>query len=173
MRGEEIWDYHLILSRLSQRAYDNELMRQGSMRESFIANIGDSYIASRLREEEQLDTEQLLDLAIKLQGCQQASAKQVNFLDSSADPLNRKISHLADVVEKLAVHTLTPKDTTQHPKQTPRATPVQTHVFQQPTPSYVYNDHISADHQQAYEYEQYPPPTPYENPTYRHYQQPY
>ena len=79
LRTEGIWEYHLELHKLAKKAYpNNEAMRNGSLRESFIANINDPYLASRLRELQELGMEQLLDAAITLHGCQTASSKAVN-----------------------------------------------------------------------------------------------
>ena len=105
LRNESIWEYHLDLHKLATKAYPNDLaMREGSLRESFIANINDTYIASRLRELQNLDMEELLDVAIMLHGCQTASAKQVHNIESSdsAASLNADVLHkLNHVTERL------------------------------------------------------------------------
>lgn len=105
LRNEDIWEYYLELDRLASRAYPNDrAMREGSLRESFIANIQDAYIASRLRELQELDMERLLDAAIMLvlHGCQTASAKSVNnvhgYFDAdppATDNVNKKLDDLA------------------------------------------------------------------------------
>ena len=52
-RGESIWDFHLALHTLAKRAYpENEILRMGSLRETFIANLGHPQISARLREKQ-------------------------------------------------------------------------------------------------------------------------
>ena len=112
LRNEDIWDYYLDLDRLAKRAYPNDqAMREGSLRESFIANIQDPYIASRLRELQELDMERLLDAAIMLHGCQTASAKSVNQVTyypekEITETLNQRLDDLALRLDRinLALH---------------------------------------------------------------------
>ena len=62
LKNEPIWEFHLDLHNLAKKAYPaNDAMRQGSLRQTFIANINEPYIASRLRELPHLDMEELLD----------------------------------------------------------------------------------------------------------------
>ena len=86
LKNEPIWDFYLDLHTLAKKAYPaNEEMRQGSLRQTFIANLNESYVASRLRELPHLEMEELLDNAIMLYGCQTASAKSVHAVRSSSD----------------------------------------------------------------------------------------
>ena len=65
LRNEDIWSYHLALANLAKKAYpDNAEMQAGSLRESFIANLNEPYLASRLRELANLNEDELLDQAI-------------------------------------------------------------------------------------------------------------
>ena len=128
LRGESIWDYHLDLHKIAAKAYPHdEAMRTGSLRESFISNLNDSYIASRLRELQNVNLEQLLDAAIMLQGCQQASAKQINFLKKAEvnliesqrlDKLDQKFDTLTDLVGHLTlnINTLHKQATENYPR---------------------------------------------------------
>ena len=113
LRGESVWDYHLDLYKLAERAYPNDQrMKEGSLRESFIANMNDPYIASRLREAVNIGMEELLDHAINLHGCQQASTRQVNTLTEEKQPskhcleLEAKLTQLVDLVSNMAVNNL-------------------------------------------------------------------
>ena len=85
LKNEPIWDFYLDLHTLAKKAYPaNEEMRQGSLRQTFIANLNEPYVASRLRELPHLEMEELLDNAIMLYGCQTASAKSVHAVRSSS-----------------------------------------------------------------------------------------
>ena len=79
-RGESIWDFHLALHTLAKRAYPHdEIMRTGSLRETFIANLGHPQISARLREKQTFTMPELLDFAILLHNCSEANYKsQVN-----------------------------------------------------------------------------------------------
>ena len=88
-KNESIWDFYLDLHNLAKKAYHaNDAMRQGSLRQTFIANLNEPYVASRLRELPHLAMEELLDTAILLYGCQTASSKSVHTVRSSSDPDN-------------------------------------------------------------------------------------
>ena len=117
LRGEGIWEYHLDLYRSAERAYpDNEAMKTGSLRESFIANINDTGLGARLRERPDLGMEQLLDLAIMLYECQTASTpRQVNFIEETKEigpsqeahtSLSSKIDSLSTLMENMALNKL-------------------------------------------------------------------
>ena len=86
LKNEPIWDYYVALYNLAARAYPrNEAMRQGSLRETFIANINHSYIGPRLRELPHIGTEELLHTATLLYDCQIDTTKPVNMVESVPD----------------------------------------------------------------------------------------
>lgn len=73
-RDETMADFHLALYRLGQKAYPDSLeLRNTTIRESFLANLGNPPISARLREHPELNMEQLLALAIRLHYCREAS----------------------------------------------------------------------------------------------------
>ena len=113
---ENIWDFYLEIHRLAERAYpENDAMKIGSLRESFIANINDPGIAARLRERQDLNLEDLLDLAIMLQGCQSASTTTINSTkeiaatsllcpEKTLTTINNKLDTLAILMENMALN---------------------------------------------------------------------
>ena len=115
LRTEGIWEYHLELHKLAKKAYpNNEAMRNGSLRESFIANINDPYLASRLRELQEFEMEQLLDAAITLHGCQTASSKPIHAVtlkddndenqEMKRDQVWRRMDNMSRRMDQLAVN---------------------------------------------------------------------
>ena len=77
-RNETMSDFYSALYRLALRAYpDSEEIREAMIRENFLSNMNESDISARCREERDLNNnmnnEQLLDLAILLQSCKEAS----------------------------------------------------------------------------------------------------
>lgn len=147
LRNESIWNYHIDLHKLAQKAYPtDEAMRQGSLRESFIANINDSYLASRLRELQQLDMEELLDTAIMLQGCQAASAKPVHSVDTVPDNSDVLGSELLSKLNNVTQHL---QDLTVTMKPIPNATPAWNPQPDQPEPNAAFLGNV----QQPYRYE--------------------
>ena len=102
LKNEPIWEFHLDLHNLAKKAYPaNDAMRQGSLRQTFIANINEPYIASRLRELPHLDMEELLDTAIMLYGCQTASVKSVNAICSRSELENSAIPEQRDEMTQM------------------------------------------------------------------------
>ena len=115
LRTEGIWEYHLELHKLAKKAYpNNEAMRNGSLRESFIANINDPYLASRLRELQEFEMEQLLDAAITLHGCQTVSSKPIHAVtleddndenqEMKRDQVWRRMDNMSRRMDQLAVN---------------------------------------------------------------------
>ena len=73
-RNETIREFYQALHRIALRAYPaSEEIREAILKESFLSNMNDSYIAARCRERHDLDNEQILQLAITLHSCKEAS----------------------------------------------------------------------------------------------------
>ena len=104
-------DYFVDLSRISELAYPNPEqrgIRDANLRQEFIKNINHPMIAARLRENPNMLMEELLDFAILLESCYEASkvsTNHVNFLDTNTnDTLNAKITNLTNLMEKMVVN---------------------------------------------------------------------
>ena len=112
LKTEKIMDYFVDLSRISELAYPNQDQRQireANLRQEFIKNINHPMIAARLRENPTMPMEDLLDFAILLENCYEASKvtpNQVNFMsdEGTNDATNTKINNLANMVEKLVIN---------------------------------------------------------------------
>ena len=118
LKTEKVMDYFIDLSRMSELAYPNPNQRQirdANLRQEFIKNINHPMIAARLREHPQMPMEELLDLAVLLENCYDASkisSQQVNFVgESTEDAVNAKITNLTNMVEKLVVNQIEQENT--------------------------------------------------------------
>ena len=121
LRTEKVMDYFVDLSRISELAYPNDDQRQvrdANLRQEFIKNINHPMISARLREHPTMPMEELLDLAVLLENCYEASKvpqTQVNFLpdhtempnkseNSSEDSTNAKLSNITNMIEALTIN---------------------------------------------------------------------
>ena len=91
-RNETIREFYQALHRIASRAYpDSVEIREAILRESFLSNLNDSYIAARCRERHDLNNEQILQLAITLHSCKEASRSgttqpaTVYFVDAESE----------------------------------------------------------------------------------------
>ena len=113
LKTEKVHDFFVDLSRMSELAYprpDQEQVKTANLRQEFMKNINHPLISARLREHPEMDIDQLLDLAILLENCFEASkvpSYQVNSItEEEQDTMGTKISNLTNMVEKLVINQL-------------------------------------------------------------------
>ena len=83
-RHEDVRSFYSKLWTLAKKAYpDNQQVRDANLRDVFVANFQDSQISTRLRENNQLNNEQLLDLAVNLLNCKNASISRQSEVNAS------------------------------------------------------------------------------------------
>lgn len=83
-RHEDVRSFFSKLWTLAKKAYpDNQHVRDANLRDIFVANFQDSQISTRLRENNQLNNEQLLDLAVNLLNCKNASISRQSEVNAS------------------------------------------------------------------------------------------
>ena len=88
-RNEEVRSFYSKLWALAKRAYpDNEQVREANLRDAFVANFQDSQISARLRERADLTNEQMLDLAVTLLNCKNASVQRQTEVNASFTTLD-------------------------------------------------------------------------------------
>ena len=111
LKTEKMMDYFVDLSRISELAYPNpeqRPVREANLRQEFIKNLNHPMIAARLREHPQMPMEDLLDLAVLLENCYEASKvspNQVNFMEEPKDDqITTKIANLTNMVEKMVIN---------------------------------------------------------------------
>ena len=76
-RNEDVRSFYSKLWNVAKRAWpDNAEVREANLRDAFVNNFQDSSISARLRERLDLNNEQLLDLAVTLLNCKNASLSQ-------------------------------------------------------------------------------------------------
>ena len=86
-RNEDVRSFYSKLWNLAKRAWpDNAEVRNSNLRDTFIANFQDSSISARLRERPELDNEGLLDLAVTLVNCKNASLSRQSEVNASFGP---------------------------------------------------------------------------------------
>jgi hypothetical protein len=86
-RNEEVRSYYSKLWNLAKRAWpDNVEVRNSNLRDVFIGNIQDSGISARLRERPELNNEQILDLAVTLLNCKNASLSRQSEVNAAFGP---------------------------------------------------------------------------------------
>ena len=87
MRNEEVRSYYSKLWHLAKRAWsDNVEVRNSSLRDVFIGNLQDSGISARLRERPELTNEQILDMAVTLLNCKNASLSRQSEVNAAFGP---------------------------------------------------------------------------------------
>ncbi|KAL5256508.1 hypothetical protein ACHWQZ_G011677 [Mnemiopsis leidyi] len=73
-RNEDVRSFYSKLWNIAKRAWpDAREVREANLRDVFIGNLQDSSISARLRERPELNNEQLLDFAVTLLNCKNAS----------------------------------------------------------------------------------------------------
>ena len=83
-RHEDVRSFYSKLWTLAKKAYpDNQPVRDANLRDVFVANFQDSQISTRLRENNELNNEQLLDLAVNLLNCKNASISRQSEVSAS------------------------------------------------------------------------------------------
>ena len=81
-RNEKIRPFYVKLYGYAHKAYENQQVRDANLRDAFISNLQDSQISARLRENPQLTNEEVLELAVTLMNCKNASLpRSSNVLD--------------------------------------------------------------------------------------------
>ena len=86
-RNEEVRSYYSKLWHLAKRAWpDNVEVRNSSLRDVFIGNLQDSGISARLRERPELTNEQILDMAVTLLNCKNASLSRQSEVNAAFGP---------------------------------------------------------------------------------------
>ena len=87
---------------------DNQQVKEANLRQYFMKNINHPLISARLREHPEMTIDQLLDLAVLLESCYEASkvpAYQVNAIDNkNKSAEDAEVSSLANMVERMAVN---------------------------------------------------------------------
>ena len=86
-RNEDVRSYYSKLWNLAKRAWpDNMEVRNSNLRDVFIGNIQDSSISARVRERPEVTNEQLLDLAVTLLNCKNASLSRQSEVNAVFGP---------------------------------------------------------------------------------------
>ena len=106
-RNEDIRSYYSKLWNLAKKAYpDNEQVRNANLRDTFIANFQDSAISARLRERPEITNEQLLDLAVTLYNCKQASLSrqsEVNLTETVSPTIEQKLDQVIGLLANVQI----------------------------------------------------------------------
>ena len=85
-RNEDVRNFYSKLWNLAKRAWpDANEVREANLRDVFIGNFQDSSISARLRERPELNNEQLLDLAVTLLNCKNASVARQTDVNAAID----------------------------------------------------------------------------------------
>ena len=112
LRSESIQDFFVDITRLSKLAYpQNEQLRESNVRECFIANLANNSVSARLREHPDMGMDEMLDLAIIIEGAQipvrPNVQAQVNMVIDNEQELEKvepdRIDQLLTMVESLAL----------------------------------------------------------------------
>lgn len=86
-RNEDVRSFYAKLWTLAKKAWpDNIEVRDSNLRDVFIGNIQDSGISARLRENPQLNNEQILDMAVTLFNCKNASLSRQSEVNAAFGP---------------------------------------------------------------------------------------
>ena len=86
-RNEDVRNFYSKLWNLAKRAWpDTNEVREANLRDVFIGNFQDSSISARLRERPELNNEQLLDLAVTLLNCKNASLSRLSDVNAAFPP---------------------------------------------------------------------------------------
>ena len=131
-RNENVRAYYVRLYNIAKKAYaNNEDFRDLALRDAFINNIQDAGISARLREQANMNNEQLLEHAAMLVTCKSASARQpdqvnaaLNADESGQNELQKMSDQLGQLVDLMANNVLTTKPSV-NTSQTPVTAPDQ------------------------------------------------
>ena len=94
-RNEDVRGFYSKLWALAKRGYpDNEQVREANLRDAFVANFQDAQISARLRERADLTNEQMLDLAVTLLNCKNASVQRQTEVNASFTTLDDVQDHV-------------------------------------------------------------------------------
>ena len=86
-RNEDVRNFYSKLWNIAKRAWpDNAEVRDSNLRDAFVGNFQDSAISARLRERLDLNNEQLLDLAVTLLNCKNASLSRQSEVNAAFEP---------------------------------------------------------------------------------------
>ncbi|KAL5258187.1 hypothetical protein ACHWQZ_G012974 [Mnemiopsis leidyi] len=120
-RNEEVRSFYSKLWTMAKKAYpDNPAVREANLRDAFIANLQDSSISARLRERPEMTNEQLLDLAVTLLHCKQASLSRqadINVTYGLPSPYEQALDAPLPVREPIAAREPDTNTTTTHLEQ--------------------------------------------------------
>ena len=97
-RNEDVRSFYSKLWNIAKRAWpDAREVREANLRDVFIDNLQDPSISARLRERPELNNEQLLDLAVTLLNCKNASLSRQSEVNAVSGP--QYVSEQAITVE--------------------------------------------------------------------------
>ena len=86
-RNEDVRKFYSKLWNVAKKAWpDNAEVRESNLRDAFVGNFQDSAISARLRERLDLNNEQLLDLAVTLLNCKNASLSRQSEVNAAFEP---------------------------------------------------------------------------------------
>lgn len=105
-RNEKIRPFYVKLYDYAQKAYEAQEIRDANLRDAFLNNLQDSQISSRMREHPEMNNEEILEFAVTLMNCKNASLpKQSTILDTNEVHTNdrdyTKIDHIIKLLENL------------------------------------------------------------------------
>jgi len=131
-RNENVRAYYVRLYNIAKKAYaNNEDFRDLALRDAFINNLQDAGISARLREQANMNNEQLLEHAAMLITCKSASTRQpdqvnaaLNADESGQNELQKMSDQLGQLVDLMANNVLTTKPSA-NTSQTPVSVPGQ------------------------------------------------
>ena len=107
-RNEKIRPFYVKLYDFAQKAYEEQAVRDANLRDAFINNLQDSQISARLREHPEVENEEILELAVTLMNCKNASLpKQSPLIEANGLEIqgqeNPKLDQIIDLLGNLTV----------------------------------------------------------------------
>ena len=125
MRGrtEKIRPFYVKLYDFAQKAYEEQAVRDANLRDAFINNLQDSQISARLREHPEVPNEEILELAVTLMNCKNASLpKQSPLIEANEVEIqgqdSPKIDQIINLLSNLTVDRDVATNNVQNPNQT-------------------------------------------------------
>lgn len=133
-KNESVRSFYIRIWQYARKSYEDPAIRANALRDAFICGIADPQIAARLREQHGLDNEELLEHAVLLMNCKNASQNRltqsstVNFLtdetrtgDTRSKALDSKLDRLIDLMTANVVSQQANKSSisTAQPEQNP------------------------------------------------------
>jgi len=92
-KSESVRSFYIRIWQYARKSYEDQAVRNNALRDSFLCGIGDHQIAARLREQHLLDNEQILEQAVLLMNCKNASQTRLTQSSSVNSMTNELGTH--------------------------------------------------------------------------------